>query len=52
MEMFKKKKWPGFVNNNPTSAQKLLLIIFGCGWLGEKIGHFFQVRPVCLGRNH
>ena len=24
----------GFVNNNPTSEQKLQVIVFGCGWLG------------------
>ena len=25
-----------FVNSNSTSAQKLLFIMFGCGWLGWK----------------
>ena len=28
------KYWLRLVNNNPTSAQKLLLTMFGCGWLG------------------
>ena len=44
--------WFGFVNNNPTSAQKLVLIMFGAdGYDGnglqlETIGQFFQVLPV------
>ena len=30
------KLWLSFANNNPTSAQKLQLIMFGCGWQGWK----------------
>ena len=29
-------QWQSFLDNNPTSAQKQLLIVFGCGWPGWK----------------
>ena len=49
------KKWLSFVNNSPTCAQKLPVIIisvFGYGGRGlqlEKVGQLFQVLPVYFG---
>lgn len=30
------KQWLSFVNNTPTTSQKLATVIFGCRWLGWK----------------
>ena len=36
VSMESSKQWFMFVNNNPTSAEKLVLVMFGWGWLGWK----------------
>ena len=40
------KYWFIFVNNIPTSTRKLVLLIFGCKWLGWKWIATWKTRPL------